>query len=416
MFCCRVKNALCCWGWKVSYSHPELILPELKACESKSRPLNLIQASSFLPVENTGAAGSLIEIARGLRSIGHNVDELWIPDSPGGRWRKEFSRSGIQARFLLDAIASRPDLDAVMVSQPYCWKAFQAIRKQFPKIALINRTHGWEARGIERRNITPWEKPGNLFKRFGRSVSQALMKSWCLKTLAAADLLVTPSKRGKEWIRKEYPNYVGKVVSVPYGFDKDKIQNPKPSKRSEIVQLIFAGQYMPVKGCRVLEEYLPDIAGSYPNTTLKMIVQESAHPRIRERLGQYWGDRLKVLPWLGRENLFRELMESDIFMAPSYFEGWCKTAMEAVMAGCHVVGFAEGFLAEANCPRVHIVPVADSEGFSIKLKEVIESYLVSRDHMDGPNGYPNVISWEDSARLLAHAISKVVDSRQNVVR
>jgi len=103
-------------------------------------------------------------------------------------------------------------------------------------------------------------------------------------------------------------------------------------------------------------------------------------------------------------------------MAPSYFEGWCKTAMEAVMAGCHVVGFAEGFLAEANCPKVHVVPVADSEGFSIKLKEVIESYLVSRDHMDGPNGYPNVISWEDSARLLAHAISKVVDSRQNVVK
>ena len=301
-----------------------------------------------------------------------------------------------------------------MVSQPYCWKAFRAIRKQFPKIALINRTHGWEARGIERRNITPWENPGNIFKRFGRSISQALMKGWCEKTLAASDILITPSKLGREWIRNEYPQFVGKVFNVPYGFDKDKIPNPKPSKNPDKVQLVFAGQYLPVKGCRVLEQYLSDIAASYPNASLKMIVQDTARSRIRERLGKYWGNRLNIIPWVDRETLFKELMQSDIFLAPSYFEGWCKTAMEALMAGCHVVGFAEGFLAEAKCSRVHVVAVADAEGFSIQLKEVIENYLVARESMDGPDGYPHVISWEDSARLLAQAIGKVVVSRQGV--
>jgi glycosyltransferase involved in cell wall biosynthesis len=391
-----------------------LILDELKASHSCNRPLNLIQASSFLPVENTGAAGSLMEIARGLRAIGHRVEELWIPDSGGGRWQKEFLRPAIQSRLLLEAIAKRPDLDAVMVSQPYCWKAFRAIRKQFPKVALINRTHGWEARGIERRNITPWENPGNIFKRFGRSISQALMKGWCEKTLAASDILITPSKRGREWIREEYPHFADKVVNVPYGFDKNKIPDQKPSKNPDTVQLVFAGQYMPVKGCRVLEQYLPDIAAAYPNTSLKMIVQDSAQSRVRERLGKHWGNRLNIIPWVDRETLFKELMQSDIFLAPSYFEGWCKTAMEAVMVGCHVVGFAEGFLAEAKCSRVHVVAVADAEGFSIQLKEVIENYLVARESMDGPDGYPHVISWEDSARLLAHAIGKVVVSRQGV--
>ena len=400
----------------MSYSHIdlELILAELKAGQACNRPLSLIQASSFLPVENTGAAGSLMEIARGLRAIGHRVEELWIPDSGGGRWQKEFLRPRIQSRYLLEAIAKQPDLDAVMVSQPYCWKAFRAIRKQFPKIALINRTHGWEARGIERRNITPWENPGNIFKRFGRSISQALMKGWCEKTLAASDILITPSKLGREWIRNEYPQFVGKVFNVPYGFDKDKIPNPKPSKNPDKVQLVFAGQYLPVKGCRVLEQYLSDIAASYPNASLKMIVQDTARSRIRERLGKYWGNRLNIIPWVDRETLFKELMQSDIFLAPSYFEGWCKTAMEALMAGCHVVGFAEGFLAEAKCSRVHVVAVADAEGFSIQLKEVIENYLVARESMDGPDGYPHVISWEDSARLLAQAIGKVVVSRQGV--
>ena len=301
-----------------------------------------------------------------------------------------------------------------MVSQPYCWKAFRAIRRQFPQVALVNRTHGWEARGIERRNITPWEKPGNIFKRFGRSISQSLMRGWCEKTLAESDLLITPSKRGREWICKEYPRFAEKVVSAPYGFDKNQIPHPKPAKNSDRVELVFAGQYMPVKGCRVLEEYLPGIAQIYPKTTLKMIVQVSAHPRIRERLGKYWGNRLKLLPWVNRDALFNELMQSDIFLAPSYFEGWCKTAMEAVMAGCHVVGFAEGFLAETQSSRVHVVPVADAEGFSLQLKEVIENYLVARETMDGPDGYPQVISWEDSARLVAHAIGKVVVSRQGV--
>lgn len=393
-------------------SHPEISLAELKASQTVPRPLKLIQASSFLPQENSGAAGSLIEIARALRGIGHRVEELWIPDSRGGRWWREFSRPSIQSRQLLQAIARQPDVDAVMVSQPYCWKAFREIRRFHPGVALINRTHGWEARGIERRCITPWEEPGNILTRAGRSISQRLMQGWCEKSLAAADLLVTPSLRGREWIRRRYPHEAAKVVNVPYGFDREKLSHSRPSKELGTIQLVFAGQYMPVKGCHVLEEYLPDIAATYPQARLKLIVQDGAHARIRERHGRHWGERLSVMPWLGREALFRELAKSDIFLAPSYFEGWCKTAMEAVMSGCHVVGFAEGFLAEANSPRVHVVAVADSEGFSMKVREVIENFIVARQQMEGPGGYPKVISWQDSARLLAHAIGRVVEARR----
>ncbi len=108
--------------------------------------------------------------------------------------------------------------------------------------------------------------------------------------------------------------------------------------------MLFAGNWVPLKGSRILEQVLPGVALRHPETRLTIITEAHAHRRLRSVLEPYFGERLIVLPWLSHDQLNMAYASHDILLFPSLFEGFGKVWLEGMRAGMCVVGFDAGGL------------------------------------------------------------------------
>jgi glycosyltransferase involved in cell wall biosynthesis len=107
---------------------------------------------------------------------------------------------------------------------------------------------------------------------------------------------------------------------------------------------MFAGQYLPRKGSKVLERVLPSVAETYRNASVTFVVPEGQIEQVKSIYSPSFGERLTVLPWMSRERLAAVYASHDVLLFPSFFEGFGKVFLEGMAAGLCVVGFREGGL------------------------------------------------------------------------
>jgi glycosyltransferase involved in cell wall biosynthesis len=193
----------------------------------------------------------------------------------------------------------------------------------------------------------------------------------CLKT---GDALVVPSSKGADFARRHYPFAAGKVHMIPYGLDGEFLaaaQRGNPPRRAE--SLLFAGQYLPYKGTRVLERALPGLARRFPRLRVTFVVPREAVGRVEDRFRVAFGDRLDVLGWCTRSELIEHYLTHQVFLFPSLFEGFGKTALEAMACGMCVVGFGEGCLPDVATPgkEALILEPGDEVGFVDRIERCL---------------------------------------------
>ena len=159
-----------------------------------------------------------------------------------------------------------------------------------------------------------------------------------------------------------------RITIVPYGFEAGAVAAPR--LQDGPARFLFVGQGLQRKG---LHHLLRAWCGVDPARAQLTLVCYSIDPGIAELARQ---QGVELLGRQDRPALDTLMQRSDVFIMPSLIEGFGLTYLEALAAGCHIVGTANTGLPDlplSDAART-LVPIGDIAALS----DVIEQLVVRR--------------------------------------
>jgi glycosyltransferase involved in cell wall biosynthesis len=131
------------------------------------------------------------------------------------------------------------------------------------------------------------------------------------------------------------------------GVSLDKIPRPAVTKpQGRRFQLLTAGRLIPLKGfdlaIRAFGLFLERLKHEQQGVAaeMKIVGDGPESVRLRAQIEETGlGDRVRLVKWMPREELFREMAESDAFVFASLRDGGGLVVVEAMAAGKPVVCF-----------------------------------------------------------------------------
>ncbi|MCC2335698.1 glycosyltransferase family 4 protein [Cellulomonas wangsupingiae] len=175
----------------------------------------------------------------------------------------------------------------------------------------------------------------------------------------------------------------------------------KPSHSDGVLRIAFLGRFVRSKGplelLVALDEALPEISQDRVELSMVGNTDFSDADHLREvqaaasRLERASGGRLTVTILGNAQDAHRNevLRESDLFVLPTYHEGFCVPVVEAFASGCDIVTYDNSNLPVITNGMATLVPTGDVEALSEALRgraEVVGSQEWQRsgyaDHVD----------------------------------
>lgn len=223
-------------------------------------------------------------------------------------------------------------------------------------------------------NITPKQfVPDSLHDAIDKSFAQLTNILW-------ADHVVCDSATNLEVLRRNGIYTPASVLPLAVHFD-DNPPDTKPSFSDKRVRVAFVGRFMPAKGAHelisamecVLEtsgdvEFDLDLIGNL-KFSIKGYVQD-----LREgidRLARLFGKRVRArLHGDASESLKRAILRAaDLFVLPTYHEGFCVPILEAYAAGCRVIVYENSNTPSISGGFATLVPPGNSECLAAAIAE-----------------------------------------------
>jgi len=345
--------------------------------------MRFLFASDFISDWNSGSAGSILAIGDALGKRGHTIDYLWHGDRasrfPHASLDRLLDLPRRQFRQIQQQL-SKANYDTVIVSQPYAYPVYERLPKLHPGTLFLNRTHGWEDRFNLARLKWGWDLKQRSPEWMLAWASAAAARRLFRRTAKACHGLISPSSICADFVGSSYGISKDKLAVIPYGLSPEFLTaEPRSRTHSSQVKLLFAGNYIAMKGVRILESILPSFAEKFPGLSITFVVPNESMETVRSRYSASFGDRLTVLAWQKRSELVELYSRHDIYLFPSLFEGFGKVFLEAMACGMCVVGFGEGGLpdiAESGKSAL-FCPPGDESG----LRQLLEDCLQHPERM-----------------------------------
>jgi glycosyltransferase involved in cell wall biosynthesis len=204
----------------------------------------------------------------------------------------------------------------------------------------------------------------------------AAWRSFIAATLRKTDLLIALTEHTRRWLEAEegaervryLPNFV-QLEAIGPAPDRDGRQGP--------VEILFVGWLLEAKGVRELLAAARNLAGA--RLTLVGPDEPSFTATIASEIAAL-GDRVRVLPAQPRAEIFRLYREADVFVLPTWREGFPNVVIEAMAAGLPVVATPVGAIAEAveEGKSGLLVPVRDAAALEAALRRLVDDASLRR--------------------------------------
>ncbi len=230
--------------------------------------MRFLFASDFISDWNSGSAGSILAIGDALGKRGHTVDYLWRDDQafriPHASLDRLFDLPRRQFRQIQQQM-SKASYDTVIVSQPYAYSVYERLPKLHPRTLFLNRTHGWEDRFNLARLKWGWDleqrTPEWMLSWASATVARRLFR----RTAIACHGLISPSSICADFVSSSYGIPKSKIAVIPYGLSPEFLNVDTTGRSStQQIKMLFIGNYIALKGTRMLETMLPLLARQYP--------------------------------------------------------------------------------------------------------------------------------------------------------
>jgi len=156
---------------------------------------------------------------------------------------------------------------------------------------------------------------------------------------------------------------------IPYGCFSPVSRNPGRSFKASRPQVLFVGQGTQRKGLHHLLKVWRE--GFQQNADLTLVLNQ-VDPGIMAMISAL-PVRPRVVEGLSREDLTSEFERADLFVLPSLVEGFGLVYLEALSAGCHVIGTNNTGLPDLDAPpeAATVIPPGDLEQLQVTLEVAI---------------------------------------------
>ena len=184
-------------------------------------------------------------------------------------------------------------------------------------------------------------------------------------------------------------------------------------------RVLFAGRLDPIKGLKLGVRAFAKFSLSDPRATFEIIGSGEAEAEVRQlirRLGSE--DRIRLVPWMARDELMRRIQSCDVLLFPSFRDGGGAVVVEAMACGRPVICLDTGG------PAFH---VQDSWGIKVPPRDpasVVDGLAAALGRLAGDPelrksmgraGRERVLSfylWDTLGDRLAEIYSEVLSTGQ----
>jgi glycosyltransferase involved in cell wall biosynthesis len=334
----------------------------------------------FLFVANTprdplaGASGCDISVIESLRSLGHEVDEVWAEDMP-----RKISHPNLHQLLELPEnfariVASRTSgkqFDVVQVNQPHAWLAAKQHQRHKRPGIFINRSHGWEP--ALREAVAKYGDPASDARSWHRKASSRLLALFLERHNRLAvhwsDGLVLCSIDDFDYILSRYRPVKEKLLPLAPGIDPFFLdQLPASEDRHRLRRIIYIGNFCAPKAPEVVADVFRRVAAAVPDFEGTWVCPSAFHSQVRQLLGAGAGSRVTCCDWMSKAELRRLMDQHSVLLFPSYFEGFALTFLQAMARGLCVLGTKVDGMRQAlrDGQNGYLFDRGDSEGIAVR--------------------------------------------------
>ena len=320
-----------------------------------------------------------------------------LPPPTGGisNWMFAVRESELGERFEIRVVNSSPSAaDVASRSRFRAGRVADAVRilaelvvelvRFRPQLVHVNTSYFWaflrDGIGIRLARLagarTLLHLHGGDFPEWAEG-APAAWRSFISATLRKSDRIIALTAHTQRWlVSEEGPErvrYLPNFVSLG-------AQGPPPDRSGragQLVQVLFVGWLIEAKGVRELLAAARNLPGAA--FTLVGPDEPSFTAMIQDEI-RALHDRVRVLPARPRDEIFRLYREADVFVLPTWREGFPNVVIEAMAAGLPVVATPVGAIPEAieDGKSGLLVPVNDTTALEAALRRLIDDPTLRR--------------------------------------
>ncbi|TMC48870.1 MAG: glycosyltransferase family 4 protein [Chloroflexi bacterium] len=163
----------------------------------------------------------------------------------------------------------------------------------------------------------------------------------------------------------------GRIEVVPPGIDIDRLDHGEASREPR--RLLFAGRLEPEKGALEAVAVMVAVSGAVAGVRGAVAGAGGLDSRVRAAAAAAPGGGVEVLGAVSDEELWRQYARAAVVLMPSRYEGLGLVALEAMGAGCAVVGYDVSGLRDALAGGAGVlVPAGDQAALVAACRSLLE--------------------------------------------
>ncbi|MBQ2990755.1 MAG: glycosyltransferase [Clostridia bacterium] len=197
---------------------------------------------------------------------------------------------------------------------------------------------------------------------------------------------------------------------VPNGVDLSLV----PQKTDNQPRAVISVGTLKARKCmdRTLEAFAR-LSGEYPDATLTIVGIGEMEAQLRRRIGELGlEDRVRLTGGLLHEEVIRLMAGSDLFVLPSWGEGYGIVYIEAMAAGCIAVGAEGEGIADTirSGENGFLIPAGDIDAAESVMRRVFEDREACASLRERGRRDARELTWARNAQTVEEIYLKVLES------
>jgi glycosyltransferase involved in cell wall biosynthesis len=303
--------------------------------------MHILFMADVQPDQSSGAAGTEIRTAEGLRLLGHDIEEVWAPQlgrrMTHGNLHYLLELPRAYRREMLHALTGR-HYDVVHVNQPHGYLAARALNDR--ATAFIHRSHGVELRAEE--VLRPWRERlqtnrPSLPRRIASSAIASLLARHTYRIARDADGHIVSCSEDANFLTKRLGVDRARVAVIAQAASDAYLDRPVlPMTSERLRRVLYVSQFAFFKAPMIVAAAMRMMASLDARLRFTWVCGRGHHADVRALLGEA-GEQVELLDWMPQEALLDVYDAHGIFLFGSFFEGFGKVFLEAMSRGLCVI-------------------------------------------------------------------------------
>lgn len=240
---------------------------------------------------------------------------------------------------------------------------------------------------------------------------RTLTRSKIEKSIDKADVIVTVSKTIKHQLEEYYPSVRGKIRVVYHGIGEEIRQSTEPSlefdklKKYKVTTpyILFVGNIETRKNIVTLLKAFQSFLQKEKTSHQLVLVGKPGwgYERIMKHVNDSaCRDRIHFVGWTSSDDISVLYSNADLFVYPSWHEGFGFPLLEAMKCGVPVIASDIPTHREIGGDAAIFVPPSDVESFAQKFSLLLSDVQLRTDLVKAGKSRSELFTWKKTAQAM----------------